>query len=92
MAGKVVWYSHLLKNFPHFFFFLIYTVTCFRIVSEAEVFFLGFSYFFYYAKEVGNLISGSSVFFKIQFIHLEILSSHTVEALLEDFERYFASL
>ena len=34
-AGKVVWYSHLLKNFPQFF--VIYTVKGFGIVKKAEV-------------------------------------------------------
>ena len=33
-ADKVVWYSHLLKNFPQFV--VIYTVKCFSVVSEAE--------------------------------------------------------
>ena len=34
-AGKVVWYSHLFKNFPQFV--LIHTVKGFSVVSEAEV-------------------------------------------------------
>ena len=34
-AGKVVWYSHLFKNFPQFV--VIYTVKGFVIVNEAEV-------------------------------------------------------
>ena len=34
-AGKVVWYSHLLKNFPKFV--VIHTVKGFSMVSEAEV-------------------------------------------------------
>ena len=33
-AGKVVWYSHLLKNFPQF---VIYTVKGFGIANKAEV-------------------------------------------------------
>ena len=33
-AGKVVWYSHLLKNFPQFI--VIHTVGGFSIVNEAE--------------------------------------------------------
>ena len=39
-AGQVVWYSHLLKNFPQFV--VIHTVKVFSIVNEAEaaVFFL----------------------------------------------------
>ena len=34
-AGKVVWYSHLLQNFPQFI--VIHTVEGFGIVSKAEI-------------------------------------------------------
>ena len=34
-AGKVVWYSHLLKNFPQFV--VIHIVKGFNVVNEAEV-------------------------------------------------------
>ena len=34
-AGQVVWYSHLLKNFPQFV--VIHTIKGFGVVSEAEV-------------------------------------------------------
>ena len=62
-ADKVVWYSHLLKNFPQFV--VIYTVKGFGIVNKAEVdIFLELSCFFYDPKDVGNLISGSSAFSK----------------------------
>ena len=62
-AGKVVWYSHLFKNFPQFV--VIHAVKGFSIVSEAEVYvFLEFSCFFYDPKDVGNLISCSSAFTK----------------------------
>ena len=61
-SGQVVWYSHLLMNFP---------VCCdlhsqgFSVVNEAEVdVFLEFSCFFYDPTDVGNLISGSSAFSK----------------------------
>ena len=58
-AGKVVWYSHLLKNFPQFV--VIHAVKGFSVVNEAEVdVFLEFSCFFYDSTDVGNLISGSS--------------------------------
>ena len=81
----MVWYSHLLKNFPQFL--VIHTVKGFGIVNKAEVdVFLELSCFFSDPVGVGNLISGSSAFsksslnwiFKLDF--LEILSSHTVEA------------
>ena len=62
-AGKVVWYSKLLKNFPQFV--VIHTVKGFSIVNEAQIdIFLKFSYFFYDPMDVGNLISGSSAFSK----------------------------
>ena len=61
-AGKVVWYSHLFKNFPQLV--VIYTVKSFSVVNEAEVdVFLECSSFFYDLMDVGNLISGSSAFF-----------------------------
>ena len=57
-AGKVIWYSHLLKNFPQFV--VIHTIKGFSVVNEAEVdVFLEFSLFFYDPTDVGNLISGS---------------------------------
>ena len=62
-AGKVVWYSHLFKNFTQFV--VIHTVKGFSKVNEAEVDgFLEFSCFFYDPTEVGILISGSSDFSK----------------------------
>ena len=57
-AGQVVWYSHLLKNFPQFV--VIHTVKGFGIVNKAEVnVFLELD-FFDDLTGVGNLISGSS--------------------------------
>ena len=62
-AGKVVWYFHLLKNFPQFI--VILTVKGFGVVSKAEVdVFLELSCFFDNPTDIGNLISGSSAFFK----------------------------
>ena len=62
-AGEVVWYSHLLKNFPQFV--VIQTVKGFGIVTKAEVdVFLVFSCFFNDPTDVSNLISGSSAFSK----------------------------
>ena len=62
-AGKVVWYSHLLKNFP--LFVMIHTVKGFSVVDEAEVdIFLECSCFFYDPMDVGNLTSGPSTFSK----------------------------
>ena len=60
-AGQVVWYSHLLKNFPQFV--VIHTVKGFGVVNKAEVdVFLALSCFFDDPMDVGNLISGSLPF------------------------------
>ena len=59
----MVWYSHLLKNFPQFV--VIHTVKGFGIVNKAEIdVFLELSCFFDDPSDVGNLISGSSTFSK----------------------------
>ena len=68
-TGKVVWYSHLSKNFPQFV--VIYTVKGFSIVNETEIdVFLEFSCFFYDPVDVGNLISGSSAFSIVECIYM----------------------
>ena len=62
-ASKIVWYSHLLKNFPQFV--VIHTVKGFGIVNKAEVdVSLELSCCFDDPTIVGNLISGSSAFSK----------------------------
>ena len=59
----MVWYSHLLKNFPQFV--VIHTVKGFDIVNKAEVdVFLELSWFFNNPTDVGNLISGPFAFSK----------------------------
>ena len=55
----MVWYSHLLKNFPQFV--VVYIVKGFNIVNQADVF-LELSCFFNDPMDVGNLVSGSSAF------------------------------
>ena len=62
-AGKVVWYSHLLKNFPQFI--VIHTIKGFGIVNQAEIdVFLELCCFFNDPADFGNMISGSSAFSK----------------------------
>ena len=87
-AGKVVWYSHLLKNFPQFV--VIHTVKGFGIVNKAEVdVFLELSCSFDDPVDVGNLISGSSAFFKSS-LNIWIFSVHVLlKPDLENFEHYF---
>ena len=76
----MVWYSHLsFKNFPQFV--VIHTVKGFSVVNEADVF-LEFCCFFYDPIDVGNFIS---VPLSLQFKHLEVHGSCTVEAWLEEF-------
>ena len=81
-AGQVVWYSHLLKNFPQFA--VIHTVKGFGIVIKAEVdVFLELSCFFNDPTNVSNLISGSSAFsflffFFVNFYFYFILLYNTV--------------
>ena len=59
----MVWYSHLLKNFPQFV--VSHTVKGFGVVNKAEVdVFLELSCFFDDPRGVGNLMSGSSAFSK----------------------------
>ena len=73
-TGKVIGYSHFLKNFPQFV--VVHTVKGISIVSEADGnVFLGFPCFLYDPMDVGNLISVSSN----QFVYLEVLSSCNVE-------------
>src|SRR5574341_2232120 len=88
-AGQVVWYFHLLKNFP---------VCCdppkdFGIVNKAEVdFFLELSCFFDDPMDVGNLISGSSAFSKSSLNIWRFMVHVLLKLGLENFEHYFASM
>ena len=74
-TGKVVWYSHLFKNF------VIHSVKGFSIINEAEILdvFLELLCFLHDPRNVGNLIL-VSLLFEIQLVHLEVLYSCTVEA------------
>ena len=62
-AVLVVCYSHLFKNLPQFF--VIHTVKCCGTVSKTEIdVLLELSCFFDNPVDIGNLISGSSAFYK----------------------------
>ena len=87
----MVWYSHLLKNFPQFV--VIHTIKGFGVINKAEVdVFLELSCFFDDLMDVGNLISGSSAFSKpslnIRKFTVHVLSKPG----LENFEHFFASM
>ena len=88
-SGKVVWYSHLFKNFPQFV--VIHTVKSFSIVNEADIF-LKFFCFSYYPTDAGNLISGSSAFSKSSLNIWKFLVHVLLKPRLENFEHYFASI
>ena len=90
-AGKVVWYSHLFKNFPQFA--VIHTVKDFNAVNEAEVgIFLEFSCFCHDPTGVGNLTSGSSAFSKSSLNIWKFTVHVLLKPGLENFEHYFASI
>ena len=87
----MVWYPHLLKNFPQFV--VIHTVKGFNIVSEAEVdVFLEFPCFFYDPTDVGNSISGFSTFFKSSLNIWKFMVHTLLKPGLENFECYFGSV
>src|SRR5574337_2005767 len=89
-ADQVVWYFHLLKNFPQFI--VIHIVKGFGIVNKAEIdVFLELSCFFFVLVDVGRLSSGSSTFSKPR-LNIWKFSVHILlEPGLENFEHYFAS-
>ena len=87
----MVWYCHLLKNFPQFA--VIHTIKGFSVVNEAEVdVFLELSCFFYEPMDVGNLISGSSAFSKSSLNIWKFSVYILLKPGLENFEHYFASV
>ena len=87
----MVWYSHLLKNFPQFV--VIHTVKGFAIVDKAEVdVFLEFSHFSDDPTDDGNLTSGSSAFSKSSLNIWKFIVHVLLKPGLENFELYFASM
>ena len=77
----MVWYSHLLKNFPQFI--VSHKAKGFGIVNKAEIdVFLELSCFFHDPVDVDNLISDSSAFSENQLAHLEVHGSRIAEAWL----------
>ena len=90
-AGQVVWYSHLLKNFPPFV--VIHTVKGFGIVKKAKVdVFLEFSWFFNDSTDVSNFISGSHAFAKSSLNIWKFVVHILLKSGLENFGHYFASV
>ena len=90
-ADKVVWYSHLLKNFPQFV--LIHAIKDFGIVNKPEVdVFLELSCSFYDPTDVDNFISGSSAFSKSSLNICKFTVPILLKSGLENFEHHFASV
>ena len=90
-SEQMVWYSHLLKNFPQLI--VIHTVKGFGIVNKAERdVFLELSCFFDDPADVGNLISGSSAFSKTSLNIRKFTVHILLKPGLENFEHYFTSM
>ena len=88
--GRVVWYSHVFQSFPQFI--VIHTVEGFGIVNKAELdVFLELSCDFDDPADIGNLISGSSVFSKTSLNIWEFSVHILLKPGLDYFEHYFTS-
>ena len=82
----MVWYSHILKNFPQF------VVKGFGIVNKAEVdVFLELSCFFDDLADVSNLISGSSTFTKTR-LNIWNMAYILLEPGLANFAHFITSI
>ena len=87
----MVWYSHLLKNFPQVI--VIHTVKSFGIVNKTEIdVFLELSCFFDDPTDVGNLISASCVVSKSSLNIWKFMVHVLLKPGLENFEHYFTSM
>ena len=90
-AGKVVWYSRLLKNFPQFA--VIHTVKCISVVNEVKVnVFSGVPLLFLWSNGCWQFDLLSSAF-STSSLYIWKLSVHVLlEFNLKDFEHYLASM
>ena len=72
---------------------MILTIKGFSLVNEAEIdVFLELSWFLYDPADVGNLISGSSAFFKYNLNFLKFMVHVLLNPGLRNFEHFFASI
>ena len=89
-VDKVVWYSHLLKNFPQFV--VIHAVKGFGVVNKAEIdVFLELSCYFSDPEDVDSLISGSSAFSKSSLNIWKFMVHILLKPGFKNFEHYLAS-
>ena len=87
----MVWYSHLLENFPQFV--VIHIVKGFGLVNKAEIdVFLELSCVFDDPVDVGNLINVSSAFSKTSLNLWKVTVHILLKPGLINFERYFTSM
>ena len=93
----MVWYSHLLTNFPQFV--VIHAVKGFGVVNKAEVdVFLELSCFFDDPMDISNLISGSFAISKSSLNIWNFMVNILLKTVLENFteilmkEHYFPSM
>ena len=87
----MVWYSHLLKDFPQFV--VIHTVKGFGIVNKAEIdVFLELTCFFNDPTDVGNLIPGYSAFSETSLNIWKFTVHILLKPGLENFEHYFPTV
>ena len=89
-AGKVVWYSHLLKNFPHFV--VIHTVKCFGLVNKTEVDVFLELLLFWWSNRCWLFDFWFSAFSKSSLNIWKFMVHVLVKPALENFEHYFASM
>ena len=89
-AGQVVWYSHILKNFPGFI--VIQTAKGFSIVNKAEIdVFLELACFF--DDSIGvTLVAGSSDFSKPSLNSWKSAVHVLLKPGLESFQHYVTSV
>ena len=90
-TGKVVWYSHLFKNFPHFV--VIHIIKGFSVNKEAEVdVFLELPCFLHDLMNAGNFISGSSASSKSILYIWKFLAHVLLKGSLKDLEYNLPSM
>ena len=87
----MVWYTHLLQNFPQFI--VIHTVKGFGMVNKAEIdVLLKLSCIFDDPVDVGSLISGYSAFSKTSLNIWKFMVHVLLKPGLENFEHYFTNM